>query len=83
MKKTDRMFEIKKKALSILRKNKLNDDIKKIPDIFGIDEDGNFYHMVLDYPGTRYKQIVNIKDEDEFVKYIVRETIYERDLGRF
>ena len=82
MKKSERMFEIKKKALSILRKNKLNDDIKKIPDIFGIDEDGNFYHMVLDYPGTRYKQIVNIKDEDEFVKYIVRETIYERDLGR-
>ena len=67
--------------MEIIRSNKLNDDIKEIPDIFGIDKNG-YYHMVLDYPGTRYKQIVNLRDDDEFVKYIVKETIYERDLGR-
>ena len=82
MNKEELMNEIKKQALMILRNNKLNDDIKDIPDIFGIDEDGNYYHMVLDYPGTRYKQILNLNNDDEFIKYIVKETIYERDLGR-
>ena len=78
----DKMLIIKKMAMEIIRKNSLNDDIKEIPDIFGIDDEGNYYHMVLDYPGVRYKQIVNLKSEDEFIKYIVKETIYERDIGR-
>ena len=76
------MNEIKAKAMQILRQNKLNDDINNIPDIFGIDEDGNYYHMVLDYPGVRYKQIVNLDDDTAFIKYIVRETIYEKRIGR-
>lgn len=76
------MNEIKAKAMQILRQNKLNDDINNIPDIFGIDEDGNYYHMVLDYPGVRYKQIVNLDDDTAFIKYIVRETIYEKIIGR-
>lgn len=76
------MMSIKNKAMEILRKNKLNDDIKEIPNIFGIDEEGNYYHMVLDYPGIRYKQVVNLKNDEEFIKYIVKETIYERDLHR-
>ena len=73
---------IKEKAMAIIKTNKLNADIKEIPDIFGIDENGNYYHMVLDYPGTRYKQILNLQNDEEFVRYIVKETIYERDLGR-
>ena len=76
------MIQIKDRAMKILRKNKLNDDIKEIPDIFGIDEEGNYYHMVLDYPGIRYKQILNLENDEEFIKYIVKETIYERDLNR-
>ena len=76
------MIQIKNKAMEILRKNKLNDDIKEIPNIFGIDEEENYYHMVLDYPGIRYKQVVNLKNDEEFIKYIVKETIYERDLHR-
>ena len=78
----DRMDKIKNEVIIILRKNKLNEDIKEIPNIFGIDEDGNYYHMVIDYPGIRYKQILNLENDNEFVKYIVKETIYERDLGR-
>ena len=78
----DKMLIIKKMAMEIIRKNSLNDDIKEIPDIFGIDDEGNYYHMVLDYPGVRYKQIVNLKSDEEFIKYIVKETIYERDIGR-
>ena len=70
---------IKEKAMSILRQNKLNDDIKSIPDIFGIDEKNNYYHMVWDYPGCRYKQEVILNSDEEFVRYIVKETIYERD----
>lgn len=83
MNKETRIDEIKKRAMDILRKNKQNDDIKDIPNLFGIDENDNYYHMVLDYPGTRYKQMVNLKNDDEFVRYIVKETIYEKKVGRF
>ena len=82
MNKEQIMIQIKNKAMEIIRKNKLNDDIKEIPNIFGIDEFGNYYHMVLDYPGIRYKQVLNLSSDDEFIKYIVKETIYERDLDR-
>lgn len=82
MNSKQRMNQIKKQAMLILRQNKLNDDIKEIPNIFGIDKNGLYYHMVLDYPNTRYKQILNLKDDNEFIKYIVKETIYERDLNR-
>ncbi len=82
MNKEQVMIQIENKAMEILRRNKLNDDIEKIPDIFGIDEDGNYYHMVLDYPGIRYKQVLSLQNDDEFIKYIVKETIYERDLNR-
>lgn len=83
MNNEQRMKIIKNNAMKILRNNKLNDDIFEIPNLFGIDEKGCYYHMVLDYPGTRYKQIVNLKSDDEFVRYIVKETIYEKGMGRF
>lgn len=70
--------EIKKKALEILRKNKNNDDITEIPDLFGIDEDGKYYHMVVDYPGKYYKRVLNIDNEEDFIKYILKQVIYEK-----
>lgn len=73
-----RMIEIKKEVMNILRQNKLNNDIKEVPNIFGIDKEGKYYHMVLDYPGKRYKQILNLKNDNEFIKYIVKETINEK-----
>ena len=82
MDNTKRMEIIKEKAMEILRKNKLNDDIREIPDIFGIDEEGEYFHMVWDYPGTRYKQHLNLEDDNAFIRYIVKATIEERDYGR-
>lgn len=70
------MNYIKRKALDIL--NEKNPDIKEIPDIFGIDENLKYYHMVIDYPNKRYKQVLNIESAEDFIKYIVRETIYEK-----
>ena len=77
MNREKNMGNIKKQVMTILRKNKLNDNIKEVPDLFGIDEDGNYYHMIIDYPGTLYKQIVNLNSDEEFVKYIVKEIIYD------
>lgn len=73
-----RMNNIKEEAMKILKKNKINDDINEIPNIFGIDEKNNYYHMVWDYPRCRYKQVVNLKNDEEFIKYIVKETIDEK-----
>lgn len=77
MNQDKRINYIKEEAMKVLRKNKLNDDIKEIPDIFGIDKEG-YYHLVWDYPGKRYRQGLKMKNDNEFIKYIVRETINEK-----
>lgn len=68
--------KLKEKALKIVQEK--NPEIKSIPDLFGIDENGEYYHMVWDYPGKYYKQHLNMKNQEEFIRYMVRETIEEK-----
>ena len=65
---------IKQKASKILMDRTKNGNI---PDLFGI-EDGEYYELVWDYPGKYYKQHLSMKTEEEFISYIVKETLRNR-----
>ena len=70
--KHKKIENIYNKALKRIQKE--NASIHKIPEIYGIDNEG-YFELVWDYPGKYYHQTLNIESDEEFIQYIVKETI--------